>query len=210
MVIEEFYKLWTDKSIAVVGNGEIANELGKEIDSHDIVIRFNLCIIDGHEKNVGSKTSVCCVGGFSLFDTVKELSDFDVIFSLYPKDIKYNKKSNMHLPDEFYWHDTREVLKCRKPTTGFRLLYHMYRNKIKADVYGFDFYSSKSYYTEEMRKRFEYFRRNLYKKYKMLRVYMSRKDARKKCIDGFHVDSVHKPDAEKIFWEEVNWHNFKS
>ena len=43
--------------IAIVGNSPILleKELGEEIDSHDIVVRFNRFVTDGFEKHAGSK-----------------------------------------------------------------------------------------------------------------------------------------------------------
>jgi len=55
-----FEKLLEGKSVAVVGNGpqQINKDTGKEIDSHDIVIRFNNYRIDGYEKDYGNRTDI--------------------------------------------------------------------------------------------------------------------------------------------------------
>ena len=46
-------------SLAIVGNGpcDLGNGCGDEIDSHDIVIRMNNYVIEGYEKDYGSKTT---------------------------------------------------------------------------------------------------------------------------------------------------------
>ncbi|WP_170606515.1 glycosyltransferase family 29 protein [Ruegeria arenilitoris] len=48
------------KTVAIVGNAPtLANTgLGKWIDSHDIVVRFNDCRVNGYERDVGSRTSI--------------------------------------------------------------------------------------------------------------------------------------------------------
>lgn len=48
------------KTCAVVSNsGDLMNyEYGKLIDSHDVVIRCNWSLIDGYEKNVGTRTDI--------------------------------------------------------------------------------------------------------------------------------------------------------
>jgi hypothetical protein len=48
------------KSVVVVGNAPtlLFKELGKIIDSHDIVIRMNGYVIEGYEKHVGTKTNI--------------------------------------------------------------------------------------------------------------------------------------------------------
>lgn len=45
---------------AIVGNSPIVleKEWGNEIDSHDIVVRFNIAKTQGFEKHVGSKSSI--------------------------------------------------------------------------------------------------------------------------------------------------------
>lgn len=52
-----------NKRIAVVGNGpsEIGKNQGSEIDSHDIVIRFNNYRTEGFEADYGSKTDIWCI-----------------------------------------------------------------------------------------------------------------------------------------------------
>ncbi|XP_072039688.1 alpha-N-acetylgalactosaminide alpha-2,6-sialyltransferase 1-like [Amphiura filiformis] len=57
---------------AVVGNGGILNgsNMGREIDSHDYVFRTNVALTDGHEKDVGNKTSFYCFGMVTLSNAV--------------------------------------------------------------------------------------------------------------------------------------------
>ena len=57
--------------IAIVGNSPILleKEYGNEIDSHDIVIRFNNYKTEGYEKHCGSKTTDICFNQFTPFNS---------------------------------------------------------------------------------------------------------------------------------------------
>lgn len=57
---QTFEKYIQNKSIAFVGNGSqiLQSNKGNEIDSHDIVIRFNKYKINGYETDCGQKTDV--------------------------------------------------------------------------------------------------------------------------------------------------------
>jgi len=68
------------KSIAVIGNsGKLLDqEYGELIDSHDIVIRCNLAIIDGYEKHVGTKKDFRVIAGKSFWRDIKHtFSSYD-------------------------------------------------------------------------------------------------------------------------------------
>ncbi|MBN1973072.1 MAG: glycosyltransferase family 29 protein [Sedimentisphaerales bacterium] len=57
----EFINLFPEgKSLVFVGNAPSLNGqgLGSWIDSHDIVVRFNVCPVAGYEQDVGSKTTI--------------------------------------------------------------------------------------------------------------------------------------------------------
>ena len=186
MNIEDFYKDWSGKSIAVVGSGAFNRDYGKEIDGHDVVIRFNCCVVDGFEKKVGEKISVICLGGVNFYgkfsDCVKEC---DYIFSHYYKDLNEKLPEKMYLPREFYWDEMKIITESRKPTAGFRCLYHMFKNKVFANVYGFDFYKHECYYKDVL-DRIEYYKTHEYDNYA----------------------EVHNYEQEKKFWNETNWFHF--
>ncbi|XP_072041676.1 alpha-N-acetylgalactosaminide alpha-2,6-sialyltransferase 1-like [Amphiura filiformis] len=62
---------------AVIGNGGILNgsRMGKEIDSHDYVFRTNAAITEGHEEDVGSKTSFYCFGMVTLSNAISRMKN---------------------------------------------------------------------------------------------------------------------------------------
>ncbi|XP_068932958.1 alpha-N-acetylgalactosaminide alpha-2,6-sialyltransferase 1 [Petaurus breviceps papuanus] len=59
-------------SCAVVGNGGILkkSQMGKQIDSHDYVFRVNGALINGYEKDVGTRTSFY---GFTMYSLIMSL-----------------------------------------------------------------------------------------------------------------------------------------
>ena len=70
------------KTVAVIGNGpqEIGKGCGEEIDSHDIIIRFNNFNIKGFEKDYGSKTDIW-VRGFQASKYEKGINrDYNIMY----------------------------------------------------------------------------------------------------------------------------------
>ncbi|KAI4899404.1 hypothetical protein NFI96_019942 [Prochilodus magdalenae] len=88
---------------AVVANGGILNgsKMGKEIDSHQYVFRMNGAVTEGHEEDVGNKTSVYVHTAYSLVTSLMAFKKYG--FKNIPKDegIKY-----VMIPEglrDFYW-----------------------------------------------------------------------------------------------------------
>ncbi|GHV07473.1 hypothetical protein FACS1894217_08390 [Clostridia bacterium] len=145
------------KTIAVVGNGdtEIGKRLGGEIDSHDIVIRFNN-YPQGYEADYGNKTTVWVRNGNRLLIDKANLEDFDLVvwepefkhtplqytqldvlfrdLSIYPEKVIY-----------FDWETKTKLLAISGitvPTSGCVLLWMLYSalgGLNNVDVYGFSF-----------------------------------------------------------------------
>jgi hypothetical protein len=61
----EMFNYLSDKNIAVVGNARTIRKQGEEIDSHDVIIRFNNFEINGFEELVGTKTHIWILVPFS-------------------------------------------------------------------------------------------------------------------------------------------------
>lgn len=83
----DFDKLLEGKTVAVVGNGpsERGKGLGREIDAHDVVIRFNNYRTHGYEDDYGRKTDVWMKGGAS--DVRYKIPDRKIKAVLYTDDI---------------------------------------------------------------------------------------------------------------------------
>ncbi|GHV96302.1 hypothetical protein AGMMS50293_26220 [Spirochaetia bacterium] len=153
-VQNELREYISGKSIAVVGNGpyEIGTGNGKEIDSHDIVVRFNnFEINDDYEKDYGRKTSIISTTGFgSIKDQYYYKSDFIILptsiywynFSKEKRQFIYKnsgiKMLNFDVQYFTYFRNKYNTV----ASTGTRILYYFYRNlNIIKDihVYGFSF-----------------------------------------------------------------------
>ena len=148
-----------NRTIAVVGNGpsEIGKGLGKEIDSHDIVIRFNNYSTEGFEEDYGTKTNIW-VRGSGASDVINRevISNYDlVIFEgdyyhlpIIPKGhpevlFDYLKQNTAMAYFDCQTHQTlKEYSGIEFPTSGLVTIWAIYLMKDairKLDVYGFAF-----------------------------------------------------------------------
>lgn len=156
---EKLAKLVKGKTIAVVGNGpsEIGRNLGQEIDTHDIVIRFNNYDTKGYEKDYGRKTNIWVRGSgasdvinrndISIYDCVifeGDYSHYPVIPQKHPKVIYDYLYQNT--PITYYdrtIHETlREYCGIEFPTSGLVTIWALFLLKDiikKMDIYGFAF-----------------------------------------------------------------------
>lgn len=154
-----FHKILCGKKVAVVGNGpsEIGRSLGKEIDSHDIVIRFNNYDTKGFEADYGSKTSIWVRGSgasdvinrpdISLYELVVFEGDY-YHYPVIPKDHPeaIHKYLGQNTPICYFDHKIHKSLKeysgIENPTSGLVTIWALYMIKkdIKQlDIYGFSF-----------------------------------------------------------------------
>ena len=154
-----FEKLIRGKTVAVVGNGpsEIGKKKGKEIDSHDIVIRMNNYQTKGFEEDYGEKTDIW-VRGFGTNDlkdytkTKKYLyagltGDYfhPAILSKAQLEILYRDTAEKNIPcgcvsiDKYY--DLINEYSDFVPTSGLALIYTILKLGVakKLDIYGFSF-----------------------------------------------------------------------
>ncbi len=150
-----FENLVKGKSIAVVGNGpyELGKKKGKEIDNHDVVIRFSNGTRKGYEEDYGAKTSVWVNTASNLgfadyekvdftlslwrFDTFyfREDSGLENIYSVSDRKCqKFGKESAKYAWNEL---GLSYIL-----TTGCDLIVYLYTilsSLEKVDFYGFHF-----------------------------------------------------------------------
>ena len=139
-------------SIAIVGNGphEIGLDRGKEIDAHDIVVRFNYYNnTDKYKKDYGSKTNIvffapslieCC----NLFDRKIDMFVSHSIFSEYfssdtikkHKDLSFSNITSIDYSQVMF--EAQKKYCITWPSVGFRGVYY-FKNILKRDnidIYG--------------------------------------------------------------------------
>jgi len=143
------------KTIAVVGNARTLVNKGKEIDSHDVVIRFNDFKITGYEERVGTKTNIWC----HAFLGLTREDDFDYQWFPVPakeakvKDGELHGKNKVYTPNRapLYLTDTATYIEtsARNLTSGLRVLKWLHINGYFFDFYGFDGLKSPNYYSIE-------------------------------------------------------------
>lgn len=156
---DKFKEFFSNKSVAIVGNAQslFEHELGKEIDSHDIVIRMNSGMIK-EVKSQGEKTTIWA-SSFPLKEReVCESFNPKYVFWITPKlsvkpiySISFHKKMFM-LPFPI-WEELYQKLNKTRPTTGLSIIYFIlkYCKPKNVDLYGFDFFETKSFYLEKIR-----------------------------------------------------------
>ncbi|MDM1269002.1 glycosyltransferase family 29 protein [Acinetobacter indicus] len=147
------------RSIAIVGNGSshIDKYLGKEIDEHDIVVRFNNFKIDGYECDYGSKTDIWVRG---LGEDIVEPKEIDKIsYVIFSNDFKHIDLDNTNLGvlenyriknkvvtylDSYFHRNLKVNSGIMFPTSGLLLVWYVYliRGSLeKVSLYGFGFQS---------------------------------------------------------------------
>lgn len=162
---KDWYKFLINKTVAVVGNGpeELGKGHGKEIDAHDIVIRFNSIYRQcEYEKDYGKKTDIWVKNVRARYEIYKD-----------PKFLEINKNIILDLLKFDYWHNfvndlnyflfsmqysknsstfytVEDIKRCRRyskilthiPSTGFPIALYLYENRefpASIDFYGFSF-----------------------------------------------------------------------
>lgn len=136
------------ESIAVVGNGEVADGMGAEIDSHESVIRMNNYVLDGHESRVGTKTTAWAVNAW--WDVCYEPRGLPV-FTTHPPDYQDGRidrwKEFQKCPHLLSLSDPALAESpLPRPSMGFSLLRILSGLGKKADVYGFDGFRTGHYW----------------------------------------------------------------
>lgn len=149
---KELNRLLEGKTIAIVGNGpaELGKTKGKEIDNHDIVIRFNNFETKGFEKDYGTRTDIWCCN--LNYDINNRKEHFKML--LLPEEISHKFIHKIEILKEaiqkrtiIYNYSEEELKEINKeyfeqPTFGLRLIFGL--SKIlnsfdNVDFYGFNF-----------------------------------------------------------------------
>lgn len=150
-------KLLNAKSIAIVGNApnELGKNKGKEIDSHDLVIRLNKFLINGFEQDYGSKVDVWIANMLCLYDPprytpiIPPLSA--LVYSYWNCTFQIHLFKTKSITDYPLYFSTAETLKqirtlitpaVPQPSTGYSAIlwiYSLLKSFNKIDIYGFSF-----------------------------------------------------------------------
>lgn len=140
--LEPLKKLLKNKTVAIVGNSEkiLKENHGAEIESHDIVIRFNKGFPQGKPEALGKRTDILFLA--CTLSTV-ELKIFNAIYTVKRSNLCQNV-CNFNISKE-----DRCSLKqgVAQASTGFIAInFALSANAKNIDLYGFDFFKSPTYY----------------------------------------------------------------
>jgi hypothetical protein len=118
--IHDLRALLNNKSIAIVGNAPTSAGMGKEIDSHDLVARFNWHVGKSLTDDVGHKTDIQvfnrCVDGDEAVKTHFDLEMYRPYVS-YCSQLRASSHFRRHLPHILYLF--RPSAQCGLPSPRF-------------------------------------------------------------------------------------------
>jgi hypothetical protein len=152
------------KSVCIVGNATamLDKEFGERIDSYDVVVRMNRAatLLGQHKIALGKKTKILTaardveMSGLNDVDFVIWLTGEEE-FDTRAHSIKASGKKVYFYNQQARWYIAKHFLNDAKPTSGLMTLDLFdevcfqtdYDEKIKIDVFGFDFFNSASVVT---------------------------------------------------------------
>lgn len=155
-------KQWFEnKTVAAVGNAMslFDKDYGKEIDSHEVVVRMNKAAMLWERLDVpkshGTRTDVWC-----FWNTVEYNRRFHEFKHIKKMHMSHQSRtdSNLKIVDAYYPQNLYDELKKnagprKNPTTGLMTLdYIVHCNPAKLTVYGFDFKNTPTF-TDPTRKK---------------------------------------------------------
>lgn len=154
--IKVLKKILNGKSVAIVGNAKslFDYKFGKEIDSHDVVIRMNLGYRIINPESQGTKTTILTVADTFKMDLIEqEKPDFKILGFICSWLVKY-RRPRINGRKYFIYpkkeHDNLELkMGARRPTSGAQMIWMTLLSGAKQiDVYGFDFFKTYNFYEE--------------------------------------------------------------
>lgn len=160
--------LCSEKFISIVGNAPINYKCGDQIDSSDIVLRFNKFQTTGFSEFIGTKTDAWCricdirlEGQHESYSHIKHVIFTDNPLNVpvghqFINEVTTQEKNFYYIPQEIV-----EKMACMLnsiPSSGARILISLHENtphnKIKSQIYGFSF-NNKQYNTDKFEHYFE-------------------------------------------------------
>lgn len=156
MDIKELRRLCAGKTISIVGNAPIKSHRGPEIDSGDMVVRFNKGYLSPmiSPSNYGRKTNILSIGSSRRRRISKEDLDFLIdmeaiiwIDSIWPELDQYIPDYIRSDPRTYFyqrsdWEYLFNALGKKKPSSGIMIfdLLHRYEIGSEIKIYGFDWW----------------------------------------------------------------------
>ena len=135
----------TGKRVAIIGNAKsiFDKKSGKDIDSHDFIIRFNCGFIKDNESQ-GSKTDMLMLA--------RDMDKKDILLYnskwVVNRSRHYNNEADYIVPN-IDRSRMRDILNAQ-PSTGFMAIdLCLYANAKSIDLYGFDFEKTPTFYNPE-------------------------------------------------------------
>lgn len=160
----DFLELFRNKRVAVVGNGSNIEWRGSDIDSHDVVIRFNFWVLPEYlnSQNTGTKTTVASlwamqvIASKDILDAVNAAIE-GILFNVWtsgdssrPSFVlnrffirnRYGKSQwKLALIPYELWSKLETSLDWSPPSTGYStlMILLMYAEFQSLSIYGFEF-----------------------------------------------------------------------
>mgnify|MGYP000612512560 CR=1 FL=1 len=154
---QEFCEQINGKTIALVGNSQCLfdHTYGKDIDKHDIVVRFNKGKIVSPDSQ-GTRTDVLALACFLAGRDIKKMFGAKWLLWTSPKTKKFfpygwsTLSKLVFLPNSL-WRDINEdYLDGFRPSSGFFVLCYLVEKKpASISLYGFDFGASDTFYNNK-------------------------------------------------------------
>ena len=135
------------KRVAIVGNSvSIFNsKYGKDIDNHDIVIRFNKGFPNNIESQ-GSKTDILMLACHLTDDEIKK---YNPKYTIRRLNIPYYNFTCDYVFTDSFMREISQNLGAR-PSSGLMMIEFALKSEAKIiDVYGFTFFKDATYYNPE-------------------------------------------------------------
>jgi hypothetical protein len=150
-LLQALSPVFDDRSIALVGNAESIFEqaFGEEIDSHDIVVRFNRGVIR-EPSCQGSRTDVLCLACDLRLEQIQE--DFKEPLLIWVTPMRHlmaaeHRRSVICYPIR-RWRALYREVPASRPSAGLISL-HMFRTVFQPSritMYGFDWKATRTFY----------------------------------------------------------------
>jgi hypothetical protein len=147
------YQSLKDASILIIGNGPSASvdEMGKDIEKFDQIIRINNFVTDKMESRVGSRTDIWVNGANQGLKRRPVIPEKILVMiptvvlnhkgeAIHPRIEKRLGTQNYFLLPLKIMSEMESICGLDRPTTGFFAIYFFYLLGLDVTLHGFDFF----------------------------------------------------------------------